>query len=397
MSAIQLIKSPFQLKKIDQQQVARQVAEVTRFYQTVPFYQPTPLVSLDHYAKGHRVGQVFVKDEGQRFDDRLKSFKVTGGLYAMACQIAKRAGLPIDGLTYDQLQDPAVKQVAGQMTFYTATDGNHGRGIAWAAAKLGTHAVVKMPAPSTQVRADHIRQFANCDVEITPDNYDDTVQLASRLADKDPQGVLVQDMAWDGYHEIPAEISAGYSVVATEVLKQLAGQPLPTHVFLQAGVGQMSSGLINALLSQWPTAQTPTITIVEPATVDCYFESATVGDGQPHTIPGSPATIMAGLNCQTPSAISWPVIKQTAAFYGTLTDGAVKEGMKQLARPTGNDPLVIAGESGVAGFAFVHQLLTNPAYRPQRNELGLDQQSRILVINTEGDTDEPLYQRIIEE
>lgn len=289
-----------------------------------------------------------------------------------------------------------MKKLAAETTFYTATDGNHGRGIAWAAAKLGTHAVVKMLAPLTKVRADHIRQFDNCDVEITPYNYDETVKLASRLAAQDPHGILIQDMAWDSYQQIPEDISAGYSIVATEVMKQLAGQSLPTHVFLQAGVGQMSSGMINVLLNEWPTSPLPIITIVEPATVDCYFESAQAGDGQPHTIPGSPATIMAGLNCQTPSAISWPVIKQAASFYGTLTDDAAKQGMKQLANPAGQYPAVVAGESGVAGFAFVHQLLTNPEYQHQRTALGLDQQSRILVINTEGDTDDPLYQRIIE-
>ena len=397
MNEIQLIKSPFHLADIKQQGVEEHVAAVTRFYQTVPFYQVTPLVDLSTYSANNGVAQVLVKDEGQRFNDRLKSFKVTGGLYAMACQLARLEELDIQELTYDQLQSPTVKKLAAETTFYTATDGNHGRGIAWAAAKLGTHAVVKMPAPSTKVRANHIRQFANCDVEITHYNYDDTVKLASRLVAQDPHGILIQDMAWDGYQQIPEEISAGYSIVATEVMKQLAGQSLPTHVFLQAGVGQMSSGIINALLNEWSTSRLPVITIVEPETVDCYYESAKVGDGKPHTIPGSPSTIMAGLNCQTPSAISWPVIKQSASFYGTLTDDAAKQGMKQLANPSGQDSAVVAGESGVAGFAFVHQLLTNPACQRQRELLGLDQQSRILVINTEGDTDESLYQRIIEE
>lgn len=136
-----------------------------------------------------------IKDEGDRFDPRLKAFKATGGLFAMACCIAERAGLSLDHLTYDQLQAPTVRAVANQLTFYTATDGNHGRGVAWAAAKLGTHAVVKMPAGSTKLPAEHIAQFNGAQVETTDKNYDDTVQLANQLAESNPNGILIQDMA----------------------------------------------------------------------------------------------------------------------------------------------------------------------------------------------------------
>lgn len=167
----------------------------------------------------------------------------------MACCIAKRAGLPIDQLTYDQLQTPVVKKIADQITFYTATDGSHGRGVAWAAEKLGTHAVVKMPAGSTKTRADHIADFNNTEVEITDKNYDDTVELANKIANQDPNGILIQDMAWEGYTEIPQAISAGYSAIVTEILDQLAGNDYPTHLFLQAWVGQLSAEIIDALLA----------------------------------------------------------------------------------------------------------------------------------------------------
>lgn len=335
-----------------------------------------------------------IKDEGDRFDPRLKAFKATGGLFAMACCIAERAGLSLDHLTYDQLQAPTVRAVANQLTFYTATDGNHGRGVAWAAAKLGTHAVVKMPAGSTKLRAEHIAQFNGAQVEITDKNYDDTVQLANQLAESDPNGILIQDMAWDGHTTIPEEISAGYSIIVTELLDQLAAHDYPTHLFLQAGVGQLSSGIINALFSQLSVDHQPTVVIVEPATVTCYFLSTQKADGQAHTVPGSPQTIMAGLNCQTPSAISFPVIQRTASFYGTLTDEVARAGMRQLAHPAGNDPVVVSGESGVAAFAFVNAATQDPHFR---EILGLDANSRVLVINTEADTDEHDYQAIINE
>ncbi len=161
----------------------------------------------------------------------------------MAYCIAKQAGLSTKNLKYSQLMTPLIRKVADQITFYTATDGNHGRGVAWAAEKLGTHAIVKMPAGSTKIRAEHIAAFNNVNVEITDKNYDDTVQLAA----KDPNGILIQDMAWEGYTEIPQAISVGYSIIVTEILRQIDTDNYPTHIFLQAGVGQLSSGIIDAL------------------------------------------------------------------------------------------------------------------------------------------------------
>lgn len=258
---------------------------------------------------------------------------------------------------------PLIRKVADQITFYTATDGNHERGVAWAAEKLGTHAIVKMPAGSTKIRAEHIAAFNNVNVEITDKNYDDTVQLAKQLADKDPNGILIQDMAWEGYTEIPQAISAGYSIIVTEILRQIDTDNYPTHIFLQAGVGQLSSGIIDALYSLLPKDKRPVITIVEPATVACYYLSAQVADNNLHTVPGSPRTIMAGLNCQTPSLISFPVIRDTASFYGTLTDNVARIGMRTLSTPIGTDSKIISGESGVAAFAHVNAVLQDQHLR----------------------------------
>ncbi|MBB1078504.1 diaminopropionate ammonia-lyase [Limosilactobacillus sp. STM2_1] len=391
MAEIQLINSPFRTgnRQFNNAKLVNQVAE---FYRSVPFYQPTPLINLETYARENQIASMDIKDESQRFSEKLKAFKATGGLYAMAVCIAKRVGLSVDQLTYNQLQTPAVRKIADQITFYTATDGNHGRGVAWAAEQLGTHAVVKMPVGSTKTRADHIAAFNNTEVEITNKNYDDTVKLANEIANQDPHGILIQDMAWEGYTEIPQAISAGYSIIVTEILEQLASNDYPTHLFLQAGVGQLSAGIIDALFSLLPADKRPLVTIVEPATVACYYLSAQKADGDEHTVPGSPQTIMAGLNCQTPSLISFPIIRDTARFYGTLTDEVARQGMRILARPQGSDSKIISGESGVAAFAFVNAALQNEQLRQQ---LKLDSTSRVLVINTEGDTDEEVYQKIV--
>lgn len=384
---VKLIKSPFDYQP---QPTGEDQAEVVRFYQSMPAYKPTPLYNLSSLAKKYGVNEINVKDESERFG--LEAFKGTGGLYAMAKLLAHKAGLNSDTLTYNQLLSPAIKKIAAQTTFYTATDGNHGRGVAWAAQQLGTHAIVNMPKGSQPVRAQHIRDLgARC--QITDMNYDDVVKYTSSQAAKDDHGILIQDMAWGSYRDIPASISAGYSIVADEFLQQV--DATPTHVFLQAGVGQLASGMINAIIDHLPAEMLPTITIVEPATVACYFLSAQKADGQPHTVPGSPQTIMAGLNCQTPSAISWPVIRDSAKFYGTLTDDVAAAGMRQLAKPVGNDHPIVSGESGAAAFAFVNEVLRNPANQNLRQALNLDDTARILVINTEGATDPINYQKII--
>lgn len=392
MTEIKLINSPFVIggKIFDSSALVKRVAQ---FYHSVPFYEPTPLTKLVNYAKDYNIDGLYVKDESQRFNNRLKSFKATGGLYAMACCIAKKAGLEIDQLRYSQLQAPEIKKIADKITFYTATDGNHGRGVAWSAEQLGTHAVVKMPAGSTQTRAQHIAAFNNTKVEITSKNYDDTVKFATELANQDPDGILIQDMAWPDYTEIPQEISGGYSIIINEILNQLPEDEYPTHLFLQAGVGQLSSGIIEALFSSIPKEKQPLVTIVEPDTVACYYLSAKKGDGKSHTVPGSPQTIMAGLNCQTPSLISFPVVRDTANYYGTLSDEAARQGMRVLARPRGHDPKIVSGESGVAAFAFVNAALQN---HDLREKLKLSSSSRVLVINTEGDTDEQVYKDIVE-
>ncbi len=384
---VKLIKSPFDYQP---QPTNDNNAAVAKFYQSMPSYKPTPLYSLNDLANKYGVQEINVKDESERFG--LEAFKGTGGLYAMAKLLAQKAGLNTDTLTYDQLLSPAIKKIAAQTTFYTATDGNHGRGIAWAAQQLGTQAIVNMPKGSQPVRAQHIRDLgAQC--QITSMNYDDVVKYTSEKAAKDPHGILIQDMAWGSYRDIPASISAGYSIVADEFLQQV--DATPTHIFLQAGVGQLASGMINALIDHLSTTALPTITIVEPATVACYFLSAQKGDGNPHTVPGSPKTIMAGLNCQTPSAISWPVIRDSAKFYGTLTDDVAATGMRQLAKPVGNDHPIISGESGAAAFAFVNEILRNPTHQDLRQALKLDDTARILVINTEGATDPVNYHKII--
>lgn len=215
------------------------------FHHTMAEYAPTPLVRLPGLAKTLGVGEVFVKDESHRFG--LNAFKGLGGSYALARRVAQVLGLP-EGITLQQLQRPEIQQQVRQMTFVTTTDGNHGRGVAWAARKLGCQAHVYLPAGSAPVRAQAILDAGAAEARILDLAYDEAVTYAARMAEEKGWH-LIQDTSWPGYEEVPAWIVQGYATMAREAAEQLAaaGVQRPTHVFLQAGVGAMAGGVLGCL------------------------------------------------------------------------------------------------------------------------------------------------------
>ena len=220
----------------------QQVADkATAFHSSFPQYRPTPLRRLQALAGQMGVGEIFVKDESYRFG--LNAFKVLGGSFAIGQYIAQRLGRDLSELPYSVMTSPEVKGELGELTFVTATDGNHGRGVAWTANQLGQKSVVYMPKGSAPERLENIRK-ENSDASITDLRYDDTVRLAKQRAEQ-PNCVLVQDTSWDGYTEVPSWILQGYTTMANEVREELESQQLlaPTHIFLQAGVGSMPAAL----------------------------------------------------------------------------------------------------------------------------------------------------------
>ena len=188
------------------------------FHKSFPQYDRTPLTALEHMAEFLGLGRLYVKDESYRFG--LNAFKVLGGSYAMARFIAKETGRDVSELPYSVLTSEELKKEFGQATFFTATDGNHGRGVAWAANRLGQRAVVHMPKGTTKARLENIAK-EGAQVDIQELNYDDCVRLAAREAAETPRGVIVQDTAWEGYEEIPSWIMEGYGTMAMEAGEQL--------------------------------------------------------------------------------------------------------------------------------------------------------------------------------
>ena len=365
-----------------------QAKQVLEFHKSFPDYEVTPLVSLDSLAGRLGVRSIHIKDESPRFG--LNAFKGLGGSYSIASCIADKLGIPEDELTYDKLTSPEIKEKIKDFIFVTATDGNHGRGVAWTASRLGVRAKVFMPKVSSQERLENIRMFG-AEAEITPYNYDDAVRYAGKVAEE-CGGILVQDTAWEGYEDIPVSIMQGYMTMAAEAVSQL--EEPPTHVFLQAGVGAMAGGVTGFLASYYGDRK-PVITIVEPDKANCIYETAKADDGRLHFVTGDLDSIMAGLSCGEPCTIGWEVLAAHADYFASIPDNIAAKGMRVLASPAGDDRRLVSGESGAAPFGLVCEILENEEMRDIREMLGLNEDSRILCFSTEGDTDKESYRRIV--
>ncbi len=369
------------------------VVMVRRFHQSLPQYQPTPLIALPDLAEKLGVRTIFVKDESHRFG--LNAFKCLGAAYAMATIIADQISADKTKLDYHLLSTTAVRQQINNLVFITATDGNHGKGVAWAAALFGCQAIVLMPKGTKPSRASAIRAINNTPVEITDLNYDDCVRRAAQLAAENGY-ILIQDTGFDDYEAIPNAITRGYTTMAGEALEQLqeCGITRLSHVFLQAGVGSMAGGVLG-YLSQYYNQDPPITTIVEPDTVACIFKSVQQGHGQPVAIGGHPETIMAGLNCGEPNPLTWPILRDFASFYASCPDWVTKLGMQTLAHPEGTDPAIISGESGAVGLGLLISLCTDQSLTALKQSLKLDHNSTILLFSTEGNTDPKGYEAIV--
>lgn len=358
------------------------------FHATLPGYAPTPLVSLPGLAASGGVASVHVKDESRRFD--LNAFKVLGGSYAIARVVADRLGLAEDELAYEALTSEGARRALTGLTFVTATDGNHGRGVAWTARRLGANCVVYLPRGSAAERLENIRSLG-ADASITDMNYDDTVRMAADRAEQNGW-VLVQDTSWEGYERIPMWIMRGYTTLVDEAIEQLDGVA-PTHAVLQAGVGAMAGAVSGYLAARFGEA-CPRVIVVEPTHADCVFRTARANDGALHAAPGDLDTMMAGLACGEPCGVAWRVLDAVATDFVSMPDEVAAVGMRALAHPAPGDRPIVSGESGAAGFGLVAVALSDEG-AALREALGFDERSRILCISTEGATDQRNYRRIV--
>lgn len=367
-----------------------QLQAARRFHQTLAGYQVTPLAQLPALAQDLGVGGIYVKDESHRFG--LNAFKVLGGSFALAKFISERVGMQGEDVSFGRLCSPLVRSHLWELTFCTATDGNHGRGLAWAAKQLGHKCVVYLPRGAAESRVEAIRALG-ATTYVTDLNYDDTVRMAVETSQRQGWHV-VQDTAWEGYEQIPKWIMQGYATLFLEAVDQLRGLGTrPTHIFLQAGVGSLAGAILGAALHVYED-KCPRIIIMEPDNAACVFASALTPTGKAQRVLGDLDTIMAGLSCGEVNPIAWEILRAHSDMFVSCPDSLAALGMRVLANPLGGDPQVQAGESGSIGIGLLAYLLQRPGCEHLRNGLGLNETAKVLLINTEGYTD-PLNARQI--
>lgn len=365
-----------------------------RFHAQLPGYAKTPLRCMSHLAGMLNVKGLYVKDEALRFG--LNAFKGLGGSYAMFRVLCHLAGLNPETASLHDLQTDAAREKIGHTQFVTATDGNHGKGVAWAGGLFQCGVHVYMPKGTVPARVEAIRRAGPAEVTVTDVNYDETVRFAEKMSTENGW-YLLQDTSFEGYEEIPTWIVQGYMTMAAEITEELDSiGVVPTHVFLQAGVGSMAGGVLG-YLHDYYGCRKPVTVIVEPHGADCIYLSCREKDGNAHTVPGDPVTIMAGLNCGTPCGVTWPVLRDHAAFCVSCPDYAAAHGMRLYRYPEGGDDSVIAGESGASTLGAAALILTRDELKEVREAMGLNQDSVILLINTEGATDPVNYRLVTEQ
>lgn len=365
-----------------------QAQRVLAYHRSFPQYEQTPLRKLAGLAEHLGIGGCYVKDEAFRFG--LNAFKVLGGSYAIGRELADRIGIPQEELSYEKLMSPETREKMGQLTFVTATDGNHGRGVAWTAAELGQKAIVYMPKGSAKERLENIRALG-AEASITDLNYDDAVRKADAKA-QEIGGIMVQDTAWEGYEDIPTWIMQGYMTMAYEAYMQLEGV-VPTHIFIQAGVGSLAAAVQGFFANAFPNHR-PKVYVVEPQAAACIYLSG-CGQGERRIVTGDMQTIMAGLACGEPNTIGWEVLKSYAGGFLSCPERTAAVGMRVLGNPMAGDERIISGESGAPGVGLLYEAMTNEKLKELREQLGLGSDSVVLCFSTEGDTDRENYRRIV--
>jgi diaminopropionate ammonia-lyase len=347
-------------------------------------HKPTPLVSLPGLSRELGVAAIDIKDEGHRLG--LGSFKALGGSYAVIRLVIEEASRQLGrAVGIDELQTPEVKTVAKGMTVACATDGNHGRSVAQGAQLVGPQCVIFAHSGVSGERAAAIGRLG-ADVIRVDGNYDESVAEAAQVADR-KGWITVSDTSWPGYERIPGFVMQGYTALLSEALRELP--ELPTHVFVQAGVGGIAAALaghFSLLLGD----KRPFFTVVDPSRAACLFESAQAG--HPVKVPGDRPTVMAMLECHKPSLVAWRILSRAADAFMTVEDAEAIAVMKRLASPHAGDPAIVAGESGGVGLAGLIQVASSPDLRQQ---IGLGSDARVFLVNTEGATDPKLYERLV--
>ena len=356
-------------------------ARAIEIHHRLPGYASTPLTNCESIAKDLGVGKVWVKDESSRLG--LPSFKILGASYATYLALAERIGGIKDNWTdIDQLR--SVVAPLRPFTLAAATDGNHGRAVARMAGLLDFAARIYVPEGTAAARIAAIEE-EGAQVEVVDGDYDAAVRRSAQ--DEGPHCVVISDTSWDGYERVPEWVIDGYATIFDEVSQSLSDrdEDEPTLVVVPVGVGALAAAAIRHY--HGGRAATSRILGVEPLSAACVLASLRAGERV--TVPGPHSSIMAGLNCGTPSKIAWPRLRCGLDAVVGIDDDRALDGMRMLAAQG-----IVSGETGAAALGGLYEVLTGP-HVSLREHWNLGPETRILMLSTEGATDPEAYTQAV--
>ena len=324
-------------------------------------YAPTPLISLNKLSKELSLKNIFYKDEDKRFD--LKSFKALGGAYAVE----------------------KVTKGNKDIVVATATAGNHGRSVSWGARRLGLKCKIFISEYVSEARGQAMADLG-ADVIKVKGNYEKSlIECIKQSTENNWQ--IVQDVAWKDYMLVPKYTMAGYSVMMREIIDQINNEKI-THIILQAGVGGMAGAMVAGIARYLDNI--PTTIVVEPDSAACVLES--IKTGKIEKIDIKRESLMGGMSCGEVSLVPWEILKNSVKHCISLPDDDIAKTMRLLGNSSFSDQSIVAGENSVPG---VISLIASCEDQNIKQKLKLDQNSNVLVIGCEGDTDKEMYQKLI--
>ena len=324
-------------------------------------YISTPLISLNKLSKELKLNKIFYKDESKRFG--LKSFKALGGAYAVQ-KISKNKK---------------------DIIISTATAGNHGRSVAWGSKKLGLKCKIFISEHVSESRAKVMRNFG-ADIIRVKGNYENSLNECIKKSNEN-NWQIIQDVAWQDYKLVPKLTMAGYSVMMKEISEQINNQQI-SHVILQAGVGGMAAAMIAGIANY--LNHVPKIIIVEPESAACVLES--IKTGKIEKISIEKESLMGGMSCGEVSLVPWQILKNSVSHCVTVSDDYISKTVKLLANCEFSDEKIIGGECSTPGITSLVGLCNDVEVRKKIN---LNEDTNVLLFGCEGDTDEELYQKLL--
>ncbi|MAT57032.1 MAG: diaminopropionate ammonia-lyase [Ignavibacteriae bacterium] len=372
---------------------SKEIFTVARnFHKKINGYKTTPLKSLPHLAEMLNIGGIYVKDESQRLN--LNSFKVLGGTFAIYNYLISSLKLDFEDILLADLKSQIIKKQLGHLKFAAATDGNHGMGIAWASKQLGFESIIYVHKSTTQARINAIKKNG-AEVVIVDGTYDEAVKKIF-LDSKKNGWQVISDTSWKGYEDIPKWVMQGYTTMLSESQEQFAalGIVKPTHIFIQAGVGALAASVVG-YYRQLFGAQSPKFIIVEPTKAKCLYQSAKISDGKVHSDNGDLNTMMAGLACGDPSPLAWDILRDYTDVFMISPDYVAAKAMRVYGVPLSGDPFIVSGESGAVTLGALIFTMALPQFEQLRSILDLNRESKVLLINTEGNTDPNDFRKIV--